>query len=147
LRTSDTEERVNLDRRRRRGIARSSAGTWGNGGRCLGLVLTSQGAAGVPLCRCGRRSHQGGVLWFVLTTAGMAAPPLLHERTGVKVDSTSVRHWKVVLGGKKTLDEIWRKKMMRRRKLTMKGLGFSLTSWRTLFISNLLWAFMNYRSN
>jgi hypothetical protein len=52
-----------------------------------------------------------------------------------------------VLGGKKTLDEIGRKKMMRRRKLAMKGLGFSLTSWHTLFISNLSWAFMNYRSN
>jgi hypothetical protein len=48
--TSDTEERVNLDRRRRRGNARSSAGTWGNSGRCPGLVLTSQGAVGVPLC-------------------------------------------------------------------------------------------------
>jgi hypothetical protein len=47
----------------------------------------------------------------------------------------------------KTLDEIWRKKTMRRRNLTMKGLGFSLASWCTLFISNLSWAFMNYRSN
>jgi hypothetical protein len=27
----------------------------GNGGKCLGLVLTSQGAAGAPLRRCGRR--------------------------------------------------------------------------------------------
>jgi hypothetical protein len=38
--------------RRRIGIARSSAGTWGNGSRCLGLVLTSQGAARALLCRC-----------------------------------------------------------------------------------------------
>jgi hypothetical protein len=27
------------------------------------------------------------------------------------------------------------------------GLGFSLVSWCTLFISNLSWAFLNYRSN
>jgi hypothetical protein len=43
-----------------------------NGGRCLGLVLTHQGAAGAPLRRCGRRGHQGGVLRFVLTAAGTA---------------------------------------------------------------------------
>jgi hypothetical protein len=41
LSTIDIEEIINLDRRRRRGVARSSAGTWGNGGRCLGFVLTS----------------------------------------------------------------------------------------------------------
>jgi hypothetical protein len=58
----------------------------------------------------------------------MTVPPFLHQRTGVKVDSTGICHWKVVLGGKKTLDEIWRKKTMRRRKLTMKGLGFSHAS-------------------
>jgi hypothetical protein len=48
---------------------------------------------------------------------------------------------------KETLDEIWRGKTMWRRRLTMKGLGFSLASWCTLFISDLSWAFMNYRSN
>jgi hypothetical protein len=58
LSTSDTEERINLDRRRRRrGVVRSSVGTWGNSGRCLGLVRTSQGAARASLCRCRRRSH------------------------------------------------------------------------------------------
>jgi hypothetical protein len=36
---------------------------------------------------------------------------------------------------------------MRRRKLAMRELGFSLASLRTLFISNFKWAFMNYRSN
>jgi hypothetical protein len=36
---------------------------------------------------------------------------------------------------------------MRRRKLAMRELGFSLESLRTLFISNFKWAFMNYRSN
>jgi hypothetical protein len=39
----------------------------------------------------------------------------------------------------KTLDEMWEKKMMRRRKLVMKKLGF-FPSQRTLFISNLSWA-------
>jgi hypothetical protein len=67
---------------------------------------------------------------------GAAAPPLLHQRTSVKIDSIGVRHWKDVFGGNKTLNEIWRKKIMRQRELTMKGLGFSLARWRTLFISN-----------
>jgi hypothetical protein len=53
LSTSDTEERVNPDRRRRRGVARSSAGTLSNDDRYLGPILTSQGAAGAPLHRCG----------------------------------------------------------------------------------------------
>jgi hypothetical protein len=87
LSTSDTEKRVNLDSRRRTGIARSSAGTWSSGGRCLGLVLTAQGAARVSLCRCRRRSHQGGVLRFVFTAAGTAASPLLHQHADVKIVS------------------------------------------------------------
>jgi hypothetical protein len=78
LSTSDTEERINLGRRRRRGVARSSAGTWSNGSKCLWLIFTPQGAAKALLCRCGRRSHQGGVLRFILTPVGMVAPPLLH---------------------------------------------------------------------
>jgi hypothetical protein len=101
LSISDIEERINLDRRRRRGVARSSAGSWGNSSRCLGLVLTSQGAARAPLCRCRRQSHQEGVLRFIFTTAGMAASPLLHQHTGVKIGSTDIRHWKVALGGKR----------------------------------------------
>jgi hypothetical protein len=48
--------------------------------------------------------------------------------------STPVFRWappasaieKLRLVGGKTLDEMWRKKTMRRRKLVMKGLGFSL---------------------
>jgi hypothetical protein len=101
LSTSDNEERENFDRRRRRGIVRSSACTLGNDDRCLRFVLTSQGAAGVPLHRCRRRGHQGGILWFVLTAMGMVAPPFLHQGTGVKVKNTSIRHWKVLLGKKK----------------------------------------------
>jgi hypothetical protein len=144
--TSDTEERVNLVRRRRRGVARSNAGTLGNGGRYLGIVLTSQGVAEAPFHRCGRRGHQGGVLQFVLTATGTAVPPLLHQGTSVKVDSTASAIGRVCLV-KRNPDEIWRRKTMRRRRLTMKGLGFSLASWCTLFISNFLWTFMNYRSN
>jgi hypothetical protein len=49
LSTSDTEERINLGRRRRRrGVVRSIAGTWSNGGRCLGLIFTPQRAARAP---------------------------------------------------------------------------------------------------
>jgi hypothetical protein len=101
LSTGDTEERINPDRRRRRGVARSSAGTWSNGGRCLGLVLTAHEAARAPLCRCRRRSHKGGVLRFVFTAAGMATSPLLPPHTSVKISSTGIHHWKVALGGKR----------------------------------------------
>jgi hypothetical protein len=65
----------------------------------------------------------------------MTAPSFLYHGTGVKVNNMGIHHRKVVLGKKETLDEIWRRKMMRRRRLTMKGLGYSLASWRTLFIS------------
>jgi hypothetical protein len=148
LSTSGTKERVNLGRRRRRGVVRSSAGTWSGNNRYLGLIFTTHGTARVPLFRCGRQSHQEGVLRFVFTAAGTAASPLLHQHAGVKIGITSIRHQKAALGGKeKTLDVIWRKKTMRWRKLTMRGLWFSLTSRCTLFISNLKWAFMNYRSN
>jgi hypothetical protein len=67
-----------------------------------------------------------------------AATSLLHLNIGVQVRTTSIRHWWNMLGGK-TLDEMWEKKTMRRRKLVMKGLGF-FPSWRTLFISILSWA-------
>jgi hypothetical protein len=54
LSTSDNEEGESFDRRRRRGIARSIACTLGNSEGWLGLVLTSQGAAGAPLHGCKR---------------------------------------------------------------------------------------------
>jgi hypothetical protein len=102
LSTRNNEERESFDKRRRRGIARSSACTLGNNDRWFGLVLTSQGAAGAPLHGCRRRQgHQGGVLRFILTAAWMAAPLFLHQGTGVKVDNIGIRHWKVVLGKKK----------------------------------------------
>jgi hypothetical protein len=136
-----------LDRSRRRGVAGSSAGTWSSS-RYLGLVFTPHRAARAPLHRCGRRGYHRGILRFVLTAVGKAASPLLHQHAGANVDITSIRHQEVALTGKeKTLDEIWRKKTMRRRKLAMRELGFSLASLRTLFISNFKWAFMNYRSN
>jgi hypothetical protein len=31
----------------------------------------------------------------------MAVPSFLHQGTGVKVNNTGIRHWKVVLGEKK----------------------------------------------
>jgi hypothetical protein len=63
LSTSDAEERIDLDRRRRRrrGIMQSCARAWSSSNRYLGLVFTPQGAARAPLCRCRRRSHQGGI--------------------------------------------------------------------------------------
>jgi hypothetical protein len=147
LSTSDAEERINIGRRRRRSVVRSSTGTWSSRSRYLGLIFTPQGAARVTLCRCRQRSHQGGILRFVFTAAGTAASPLLHQHTGVQIGTTSIRHWKIALCGKeKTLDEMRRKKTMQRRKLIMKGLGFSLASRCTLFISNLSWALANYRS-
>jgi hypothetical protein len=53
LSTSDNKKGESFDRRRRRGIARSSDCILGNSERWLGLVLTSQGAAGAPLCGYG----------------------------------------------------------------------------------------------
>jgi hypothetical protein len=56
LSTSDNEEGESFNRRRRRrGIARSSACTLGNNERWLGLVLTTQGASGALLHGCRRR--------------------------------------------------------------------------------------------
>jgi hypothetical protein len=55
LSTSDNKKGESFDMRRRRGIARSSTCILGNRERWLGLVLTSQGAAGTPLHGCGRR--------------------------------------------------------------------------------------------
>jgi hypothetical protein len=53
LSTSDGEERIDPDRRRRRGIARISARAWSSSSsRYLGLVFTPQGTARAPLCRC-----------------------------------------------------------------------------------------------
>jgi hypothetical protein len=101
LSTSDTEERVNLDRRRRRGVAKSSAGTWAMTTDALGLFLLPKGRSGCRFVDAGGRGHQGGILQFILTTEGTAAPPLLHQCTGVKVDGTGIRHWKGVLGEKK----------------------------------------------
>jgi hypothetical protein len=44
------------------------------------------------------------------------------------------RPWKYVLGGK-TLDEMRKRKMMQRRKIVMKELGFFTLAKRALFIS------------
>jgi hypothetical protein len=101
LSTSDAEERIDLGRRRRRRITRSSARTCSSSSsRYLGFIFTPQGATRALLCRCRRRSHQGGVLRFVFTTAGMATSPLLHLCAGVKKGITSIRYQEAALGGK-----------------------------------------------
>jgi hypothetical protein len=53
----------------------------------------------------------------------MAATSLLHRRTDIQARSTSIGHGRKVLG-RKTLDEMRKRKMMRRRKIVMKELGF-----------------------
>jgi hypothetical protein len=54
LSTSNAEERTNLDRRRRRAITWSSAGTWSSSSRYLGFVFTPHRASRAPLHRCGQ---------------------------------------------------------------------------------------------
>jgi hypothetical protein len=136
LHADDVEEGVNLGRRRR-SIMRSSARTWSNS-RYLGLVLTPHRVARMPFHGYGRRGHRRGVFGFILTAARAAATPFFHLRTDVQMRTTSIRHGGQVLG-EKTLDEMWETKMMRRRKLVMKELGF-FPSQRALFISKLSWA-------
>jgi hypothetical protein len=53
----------------------------------------------------------------------MAATSLLHRRTDIQARSTSIGHGRKVLG-RKTLDEMRKRKMMRRRKIVIKELGF-----------------------
>jgi hypothetical protein len=52
LSPSDAEKRIDLGRRRRRGIARTRARAWSSNSRYLGLIFTPQGAARAPLCGC-----------------------------------------------------------------------------------------------
>jgi hypothetical protein len=61
--------------------------------------------------------------------------PLLHLRADIQVQTTSIGHGRQVLG-EKTLDEMREMKMMRRRKIVMKELGF-FPSQRALFINKL----------
>jgi hypothetical protein len=126
LSTGDAEEGIDLGRRRRRrSIAWSSARTW-KSSRYLGFVL-------LPTGRPGRRFTDADdkatveasfglflLLWgrprphfSICTPASRLAPP-----------ASAIRKLRLMRG--KTLDEMWRKKTMRRRKLVMKGLGFSL---------------------
>jgi hypothetical protein len=91
LSARDTEEGVNLGRRRRRSIMRSSARTWSSS-RYLGFVFTPHKVARAPFHRYGRRGHRRGVFRFVLTTARAAATSLLHLHTGVQVCTASIRH-------------------------------------------------------
>jgi hypothetical protein len=52
LSTNDAENGIDLGRRRRRSIARSSSRAWSSSIRYLGLVFAPQGVARAPLCRC-----------------------------------------------------------------------------------------------
>jgi hypothetical protein len=115
----------------------SSARTWSSI-RYIGLVFTPHRAARAPFHRYGRQGHRRGVFRFVLTAARVAAASFIHLHASVQVCTAIIRHWGNVLGGK-TLDEMWEKKMMRWRKLVLKGLGF-FPSQSALFISNLSWA-------
>jgi hypothetical protein len=60
LSAGDAEEGINLGRRRRRSIMRSSARTWSSS-RYLGLVLTPHRAARAPFRGYGQRGHRRGV--------------------------------------------------------------------------------------
>jgi hypothetical protein len=91
LRADDAEEGVNLWRRRRRRVMRSSARTWSSS-RYLGLVLTPHKATTAPFNGYGQRGHRRGVFGFVLTAARAAATPFLHLRIDVQVRTTSIRH-------------------------------------------------------
>jgi hypothetical protein len=91
LSVGDAQEGVDLGRRRRRSITRSSARTWNNS-RYLGFVFTPHRAARTPLHRCGRRGHHRGIFQFVLTAAGTAVTSLLHLHIGIQIGTTSIRH-------------------------------------------------------
>jgi hypothetical protein len=125
LSTGDAEEGIDLGRRRRRSIAWSSARTW-KSSRYLGFVLlptgwpgrrftdaddeaTVEASFGLFLLLWGRPRPR----FSICTPASRLAPP-----------ASAIR--KLRLMGGKTLDEMWRKKTKRWRKLVMKGLGFSL---------------------
>jgi hypothetical protein len=79
--------------------------------------------AGASLHRSGRRSYCSLNGSFVFTAARAAATPFLHWGTDVQARSTHIGHgdrcWK-----EETLDELKRKKMMRRKEKLMTGLGF-----------------------
>jgi hypothetical protein len=94
----------------------------GNIKRWLGLVLTSQGAAASWMRTTMKPSEKSPLVCSYCRVDGRALVSLSRHRC----QGRQHRHpplegfaWK-----KETLDEIWRRKMMQRRRLIMRGLGF-----------------------
>jgi hypothetical protein len=101
---------------------RRSARTWRSRGN-LGLILASHRAVGAPFCwsRCRGDHDCDGSL--ILTAAGAAVAPFLYWGIDSQTRSTCIDHEDKRCEGK-TLDGMRKKKMMRRRKILIKELGF-----------------------
>jgi hypothetical protein len=130
LSAGDAEEGVHSGRRRR-SIMRRSARTGRSRGN-LGLIRASYRAAGVPLHRSKRRGCHSCDCSLILTAVGAAATPFLHWGADIQTQASCIGHGDKRWKGK-TLDEIRKKKMMRRRKKLMNELGF-LPSPNTLYL-------------
>jgi hypothetical protein len=121
LRIGDAKERI-YSGGRRRSISGRSTWTWRNRWH-LGFVLTPGRTAEASLHQ-GRRwpyRSYGGSL--VLTTARTTTAPFLHRGADVQARFTCIGH-EDKCKGRKTLDGVRKKKMMRRRKALMNELGF-----------------------
>jgi hypothetical protein len=82
--------------------------------------------ARAPLHGCGRRGHQEASFGLFLLPRGRPRPRFSISTPASRLAPPASAIEKLRLVEGKTLDEMWRKKTMRRRKLVMKGLGFSL---------------------
>jgi hypothetical protein len=89
----------------------------------LGLILASYRAAGAPLRRSRRQGCHRCDCSLILTAARAAATPFLYRGANIQMLSTRISHGDKRCEGK-TLDGMRKKKMMRRRKILMKELGF-----------------------
>jgi hypothetical protein len=120
LHVADAEERIDSGRRRR-SIRVRSTWTWRSRGH-LGFILAPGRTAGASLHQSRRRCYRScGSLVF--TTARTAAAPFLHRGADVQARFTCIGHGDK-RQGRKTLDGVRKKKMMRWRKALMKKLGF-----------------------
>jgi hypothetical protein len=132
LSAGDAEEGVHSGRRRR-SIMRRSAQTRCSKGN-LGLILASYRAAGAPIHRSRRRGCHSCDCSLILTATGAATTPFLYRGANIQMRSTCIVHGDKRCEGK-TLDGMRKKKMIRRRKILMKELGFFTLAIRALFIS------------
>jgi hypothetical protein len=121
LSADDAKEGVHSGRRWR-SIMRRSAWTWRSRGN-FGLILASNRAAGAPLRRSRTRGCHSSDCSLILTAAGAAATTFLYRGADIQTRSTCIGHGDKRCEGK-TLDGMRKKKMMRRRKILMKELGF-----------------------